>query len=120
MIFFLLTIYGSMILFSFLLDKTHFEVPVFLFFFHISSLYFYFETLYHCTFIFHIDFVLHNLKIVDQGFFFQLLTFILRLASHNYTSVVLLQHFLLLPFFFSDFLSTNPNFFFKRTTNSSS
>ena len=41
--------------------------------------------------------------------------FVLRLVSHNCTSVVLLQHFLLLlPFFFSDFFSTNPNFFFSK------
>ena len=58
----------------------------------IASLYFYF----------HIDFVPHNPKIADQGFFFQLLIFAMRLASYNCTSVVLLQHFLiLLPFFFS-------------------
>ena len=31
--------------------KTHFEVSVLLFFFHISSLYFYFEALHPCTFI---------------------------------------------------------------------
>ena len=45
-------IYIYIYIYILIIDKTHFEVPVLLFFFHISSLYFYFETLHPCTFIF--------------------------------------------------------------------
>ena len=32
--------------------KTHFEIPILFIVFHITSLYFYLETLHPCTFIF--------------------------------------------------------------------
>ena len=88
--------------------KTYFEVSVLLLFFTFR-LYIFILRYYILVFYCHIDFVSHNSKIVDQGFFFQLLTFVPCLTSHNYISIVLLQYFFIfLSFFFLKIFKYKP------------